>query len=250
VAQPATFTVPGLSSGLLSVEQHHWFLVSDVAGILGGLVTKVSWVTVIALLLVPASFYLLWRTPFGLRLRSCGENPYAAESLGVNVYLYKYVAVVMSGGLAGLAGAFLSLVASNFYREDQTGGRGYIGLAAMIFGNWRPGGLLAGAGLFSYTDALQRRQGEISVHALLLALGLALLIFAAYLAWRRRRVGGGVAAAAGLAVLALFQFTDSIPQQFTAATPYVTTLLVLGLASQRLRMPAADGLTFRKGTAK
>jgi simple sugar transport system permease protein len=251
VTQPPTFSVPLLSPGLTWVETHHWFFVSDVAGILGGLVTDVSWVTVLALLLVPVSVYVLWWTPFGLRLRACGENPFAAESLGVNVYLYKYLAVVVSGGLAGLAGAFLSLVASNFYREDQTGGRGYIGLAAMIFGNWRPGGLLAGAGLFSYTDALQRRQGEVSVHALLLALGLGLLLFGAFLAWRRQqRVVGGVAALVGLGVLALYQFTDTIPQQFTAATPYVTTLLVLGLASQRLRMPAADGLVFRKGTAK
>ena len=249
VPQPPVFTVPGLSSGLLSVEKHHWFLVSDVAGIVGGAVTNISWITVIALLLVPFTVAVLWFTPFGLRLRSCGENPYAAESLGVNVYLYKYVAVVCSGGFAGLAGAFLSLVASNYYREDQTGGRGFIGLAAMIFGNWRPGGLAAGAGLFGYTDALQLRQGETSVHALLLGAGLALVLFAGTLLWRRQRVAGGVVLGIGLAVLALYQFTGSIPQQFTSATPYVTTLLVLALASQRLRMPAADGQTYRRGSS-
>lgn len=249
VRQPDVFTVPGLSSGLLSVEKHHWFLVSDVAGILGGMLTKTSWVTLIALLLVPLSLVVLWWTPFGLRLRSCGENPYAAESLGVNVYLYKYLGVICSGGFAGLAGAFLSLVASNYYREDQTGGRGFIGLAAMIFGNWRPGGLAAGAGLFGYTDALQLRQGETSVHALLLGFGLALLLFAAVTAWRRQRVAAVVTAVIALGVLALYFFTDSIPQQFTSATPYVTTLLVLALASQRLRMPTADGQTYRRGTA-
>jgi ABC-type uncharacterized transport system permease subunit len=247
--QPPTFTVPGLSSGLLSVEKHHWFLVSDAAGLLGGFVTSVSWITVIALLMVPGTLFVLWRTPFGLRLRSCGENPYAAESLGVNVYLYKYAGMAFSGGFAGLAGAFLSLVASNYYREDQTGGRGYIGLAAMIFGNWRPGGLAAGAGLFGYTDALQLRQGETSVHALLLGLGLALLIFGAGMLWRRQRLAGGLAVAAAVGTLALYQFTETIPQQFTSATPYVTTLLVLALASQRLRMPAADGQTYRRGTA-
>ncbi|HEY6794741.1 MAG TPA: ABC transporter permease [Kineosporiaceae bacterium] len=250
VRQPPTFTVPGLSSGLLSLEKHHWFGVSDVAGILGGLVTGTSWVTLMALLLVPFSFVVLWWTPFGLRLRSCGENPYAAESLGVNVYLYKYLAVICSGGFAGLAGAFLSLVASNYYREDQTGGRGFIGLAAMIFGNWRPGGLAAGAGLFGYADALQLRQGETSVHALLLGFGLALVLFAGSLFARRQRAVGGVAAVLALGVLALYQFTDTIPQQFTTATPYVTTLLVLTLASQRLRMPAADGHVYRKGTAR
>ena len=86
------------------------------------------------------TWFLLWRTPFGLRLRSCGESPVAAESLGVNVLRYKFVAVLISGGLAGLGGGFLAMVASSDYRDGQTGNRGYIGLAAMIFGNWRPGG--------------------------------------------------------------------------------------------------------------
>src|SRR5206468_1205190 len=132
----------------------------------------VSALTVIAVLLVPATYLLLWRTPFGLRLRSCGENPKAAESLGVNVYLYKYYGVMISGGLAGLGGVFLSMVASSIYREGQTGGRGFIGLAAMIFGNWRPGGLAAGALLFGYTDAAQLRRGSESVHALLVLVAM------------------------------------------------------------------------------
>ena len=92
------------------------------------------------------TWFVLWRTAFGLRLRACGERPEAAESLGVNVYTMKYVAVVVSGALAGLGGAFLAIVAASAYREGQTGGRGFIGIAAMIFGNWRPGGTAAGAG--------------------------------------------------------------------------------------------------------
>ena len=250
VSQPDTFTVPFLADALVSVEKHHWFLVSDAAGILGGLMTDLSWVTLIAVLLVPASAFVLWRTRFGLRLRSCGENPYAAESLGVNVYLYKYLAVVISGGFAGLGGAFLSLVASNFYREGQTGGRGFIGLAAMIFGNWRPGGLLAGAGLFGFTDALQLRQGETSVHALFLSLAIGLAAFGIFMLVRRKVIPGSVGIAVAVGVLVLYLFTDTVPQQFTQATPYVTTLLVLSLASQRLRMPAADGVVYRRGTAK
>jgi simple sugar transport system permease protein len=250
VKQPPTFTVPGLSSGLNDLAQKHWFLVSDVAGVLGGLVTNVSWVTLIAILLVPFSFFVLWRTSFGLRLRSCGENPYAAESLGVNVYRYKYAAVVASGAFAGLGGAFLSLVASNYYREDQTGGRGFIGLAAMIFGNWRPGGLAAGAGLFGYTDALQLRQGETSVHALLLGLAIALALYAVWLLVRGKRLTGAISLVLAALVLVVYLTTDTVPQQFTSATPYVTTLIVLAAFSQRLRMPAADGLPYRKGTAK
>ncbi len=248
--QPPTFTVPGLSSGLRAVEERGWFLVSDLAGMLGGLVTNVSWVTVLALLLVPGTLVVLWRTSFGLRLRSCGENPYAAESLGVNVYHYKYQAVVISGGLAGLGGAFLSLVAANYYREGQTGGRGFIGLAAMIFGNWRPGGLLAGSGLFGFTDALQLRQGETSVHALLLTLAIGLALLGAWLLYRRNRRAGIGALVAAAVSLAVYLLSDSVPRQFSAATPYVTTLLVLALASQRLRMPAADGQPYRRGTAK
>ena len=148
------------------------------------------------------SAWVLWRTPFGLRLRSCGENPQAAETLGVNVYLYKYIAVIVSGGLAGIGGGFLALVASSGFNTGQTGGRGYIGLAAMIFGNWRPGGLLAGALMFGYTDALRLRNAD-AVHALLLLLAIGLLAFAAWRAVRkargaRRRHRRGRRPAAGL----------------------------------------------------
>src|SRR5699024_8962501 len=145
--------------------------------------TRMSAFTLVALLMFPLTYVLLWRTTFGLRLRSVGENPDAAESLGVAVYRLKYIAVVVSGGLAGMGGAFLSMVASNIYQEGQTGGRGYIGLAAMIFGNWRPGGLAMGAGLFGYTDALQVRGGGAAIHAMLLLFVAALLAWAL---WRSR----------------------------------------------------------------
>lgn len=91
-----TFTVPGLSDWLNSLEGHHWFLVSDVAGILGAAVTNVSWLTLLTIGLFIGTFYALWRSSFGLRLRSCGEAPISAETLGVNVYSYKYAAVLVS----------------------------------------------------------------------------------------------------------------------------------------------------------
>ncbi|GAA0387752.1 ABC transporter permease [Acrocarpospora corrugata] len=236
---------------LRTLESQRWFFVSDLAGVLRGLTTNVSLFTILALLLVPLSFWLLWRTAFGLRLRACGERPVAAESLGVNVYYYKYVAVIVSGALAGLGGAFLSIVAAGTYREGQTGGRGFIGLATVIFGNWRPGGLAAGAGLFGYTDALQLRQGGTSVHALLLVVALLLAAVAVYqlvrLSRNRAALLTGVSA---IAVFAVFAITDTVPEQFTSFTPHLTTLLVLSLASQRLRMPAADGLPYRRGQAK
>jgi general nucleoside transport system permease protein len=242
--------VPGLSDGLKSLENHHWFLISDIAGILGGLVTDLSVVTIFAAVLFVGSWWLLWRTSFGLRLRSCGENPIAAESLGVNVYKYKYVAVAVSGGLAGLGGAFLALVTSHTYLENQTGGRGFIGLAAMIFGNWRPGGLAMGAGLFGYTDALQLRNGGQTVHALLLVLVVLLVLVAGWKLYKKAHWQGGISLIVAALVLVWYVFTDEVPSDFVGATPYVVTLLVLSLSAQRLRMPKADGMRYRKGQGK
>ena len=250
VPAPERVSIPGIGEPLQALEAKGWFLLSDLAGLLRGLTQNVSLLTIVAILLVPLSYWLLWRTAFGLRLRSCGERPVAAESLGVNVYFYKYVAVIVSGALAGLGGAFLSLVAAGIYREGQTGGRGFIGLAAMIFGNWRPGGLAGGAALFGFTDALQLRQGGVSVHALLLVIALLLVAFAVYQAVRRRHVRAAViAAVCALAVFVVFAVTDTVPDQFTSFTPHLATLLVLSLASQRLRMPAADGVPYRRGQA-
>jgi simple sugar transport system permease protein len=240
------WSVPGVSA-LDRIEATHWFLVGDLAGIVRGALTDVSALTVLAVLLVPATYLVLWRTGFGLRLRSVGENPKAAESLGVNVYLYKYYGVVISGGLAGLGGAFLSTVASSIYREGQTGGRGFIGLAAMIFGNWRPGGLASGAVLFGYTDALQLRGGSTSVHALLLFVAVLLAAMAGYHIYRRRFVSAAVTGGIAVLVAVWFFTTDVIPREFVAFAPHITTLVVLALAAQRLRMPAADGQPYRRG---
>ncbi|MET8742027.1 ABC transporter permease [Streptomyces sp. NPDC004728] len=243
-------TIPGLSDWLHSIEKHHWFFVSDLAGVIGGLVTNVSLLTILAIVLFVLTFFVLWKTSFGLRLRSCGENPVAAESLGVNVYTYKYIAVIISGGMAGLGGAFLSLVTSHIYNEGQTGGRGYIGLAAMIFGNWRPGGLAMGAGLFGFADALQLRNGGESVHALLLLLVVVLTVLAAWKLYRKSFVQGVVSAVIAAAVLVWYLGTDTVPTEFVSATPYIVTLLVLSLSAQRLRMPKADGMRYRKGQGK
>ncbi|MGY1857083.1 ABC transporter permease [Modestobacter sp. SYSU DS0290] len=247
-SRPPSFSLPVLSSGpdlLGDLESRHWFLVSDLAGVLRGFTSGVGVLTVLAVLLVPATYLLLWRTAFGLRLRSCGENPAAADSLGVPVYRLKYTAVIISGALAGLGGVFLVFVA-NIYREGQTGGRGFIGLAALIFGNWRPGGLAAGAGLFGFSDALQLRS-PTAVVALLLLIAVLLVGVAIWQATRRRYVQAVIAAAFGAAALAGFLTIDELPEGIVSFTPHLTTLLVLSLASQRLRMPRADGLVYRRG---
>jgi ABC-type uncharacterized transport system permease subunit len=245
-----TFDIPGLSSWLETLNGKHWFLVSDIAGLVGGLVTNLSPLTVVAVALVPATWWVLWRTSFGLRLRSCGENPVAAESLGVNVYKYKYIAVIVSGGFAGLGGAFLSIVASNVYLDGQTAGRGYIGLAAMIFGNWMPGGLALGAGLFGYTDSLNLRGGTTNVHALILLLAILLVFGAAYLAWQKKYVSAVVTLVISALMFLWYTSVDEVPRQVVSAAPYLVTLLVLSLSAQRLRMPKADGLPYYKGQGK
>ncbi|MFF5235136.1 ABC transporter permease [Dactylosporangium sp. NPDC000521] len=239
-------SVPGIN-GLKGLEEHEWFLVSDVAGVLRGLLYEVSLVTILAVLLIPLTWWLLWRTAFGLRVRSVGEDPHAAESLGLNVYRYKYYGVVISGAMAGLGGMYLSTVTSAIYREGQTGGRGYIGLAAMIFGNWRPGGLAVGASLFGYTDALQLRRGSESVHALLILVGALLLALAVWEFIRRNRLVAVASAVLGVLSYVLFFSVDKIPTPLVQAAPYITVLVVLALAAQRLRPPAADGKPFRRG---
>jgi general nucleoside transport system permease protein len=247
-SKPPSFSLPVLSSGpdvLGDLESKHWFLLSDVAGVLRGVTSGVAIVTVLAVLLIPASYLLLWRTSFGLRLRSCGENPAAADSLGVPVYRFKYIAVVISGGLAGLGGVFLVFIAG-IYRENQTNGRGYIGLAALIFGNWRPGGLAAGAGLFGFSDALQLRS-RTAVVALLLLVALLLAVLAIRQVLRQQLLAGGIAAVVAVAAFVGFLTIDVLPPGIVSFTPHLTTLLVLSLASQRLRMPQADGLVYRRG---
>jgi general nucleoside transport system permease protein len=241
-----TITIPGVSSLMADIQAKGWFLISDVAGIIGGLTTNVSYITVIAVALFVITGYVLWRTPFGLRVRACGENPWSAESLGVKVRTYKYTAVIISGALAGIGGAYLAIVQAGIYREGQTGGRGFIGLAAMIFGNWRPAGTAAGAGLFGYVDAVQLRQSE-TVKALILVGAIALLALAFLFIARGRRTGGLAVGLIGTALLGTYLSADTIPQQIAFIAPYVTTLLVLALASQSLRMPAADGVRYRPG---
>jgi len=247
-SKPPSFSLPVLSSGpdlLGDLERKHWFLLSDVAGVARGVTSGVAVVTLLAVLLVPVSYLLLWRTSFGLRLRSCGENPAAADSLGVPVYRMKYIAVLISGGLAGLGGVFLVFIAG-IYRENQTNGRGYIGLAALIFGNWRPGGLAAGAGLFGFADALQLRS-RTAVVALLLLVAVLLAVLAVRQVLRRQLLAGGIAAVVAVAALVGYLTIDVLPPGIVSFTPHLTTLLVLSLASQRLRMPAADGLVYRRG---
>ncbi len=113
--------------------------------------------------IVIVSHVIIFKTTFGLRLRSVGEHPKAADTLGINVYKMRYIGVMISGGLAGLAGAFLSLEHAHYFVKNMSGGKGFIGLATMIFGKWTPLGT-AGAGLlFGLGEAISLRVSSAGI---------------------------------------------------------------------------------------
>jgi ABC-type uncharacterized transport system permease subunit len=126
-------------------------------GFFGEAIGRMSLLTWMALLLVPLMALYLYRTPAGLRLRSVGEKPRAADSVGIAVLRMRYLAVVASGCLAGLGGVYLSVALVHSFNEGMTAGRGFIALAVVIFGGWRPYGALAGACLFGFSSAVAQR---------------------------------------------------------------------------------------------
>jgi simple sugar transport system permease protein len=109
---------------------------------------------IIAFALVPVTWYVLNKTPFGLRLRAVGENPGAADAAGVSVNRLRYSAVLLSGALAGIAGAYLSIGQSSLFTRNMASGRGFIALAALIFGKWRPVQTMLACLLFGFTEAV------------------------------------------------------------------------------------------------
>lgn len=245
-------TLPFLAGGadtpdaLGNLEDRGWFLISDASGIIRGLVHNVSFLSIIAVALVPISAWLLWRTRFGLRVRSSGEAPHAAETLGVKIVPLRYAALAISGGLAGLGGGFLAIVSSSFYRQGQTANRGYIGLATSIFGNWRPSGVFGGSVLFGFGEALNL-VGSTALPNLFLLFAIIAAI-AAIVQFRGGRTSTAIVSGV-IAVVSMILFitVDEVPEPLTKSVPFALTLIVLATAAQRLRPPAYNGRPFRSG---
>ena len=152
--------VPGIPSVHLSFLED-WTFIGPVLGNLNLMI----W---LALLTIVATWIVLFKTPVGLRIRAVGEHPRAADTVGISVYKTRYAAVVLSGILAALGGAYLSIGFVNSFNQNMTVGKGFIALAAVIFGNWRPWGAAAAALLFGFSTALAQRLPAYSESAAVL----------------------------------------------------------------------------------
>jgi len=187
---------------------------------------SISPITILAGLLVLIAHYIIFYTPFGLRIRSVGEHPHAAATLGIEVNKIRYICVIASGFFAGLGGAFLSIGYTSVFTQNMTAGRGYIALAAVIFGKWSPLGALNAAMLFGLAQALQLRlQSAYNFSIFGFTFDIPNITFS------------------------FWEITIAIPPiptEFFLAFPYLVVLIVITIAVKRSRAPSAIGKPFEK----
>jgi len=150
----ALWNRPGVSPLVAGIEPIRLPL-ADSMPLVGGLFDALNPLVYGAFALALAAHFLLFKTPLGLRIRAVGEHPRAADTVGVRVERLRYLCVVLSGALAGLAGAYLSVAHLSLFTKQMTQGRGFIAMAAMIFGKWTPLGTLGACLLFGLAEALQ-----------------------------------------------------------------------------------------------
>lgn len=167
---------------------------------------ELSLLSILALAVVALLTYVIYRTPFGLRLRAVGEHPEAADAAGVRVLRLRYAAVVLSGVLAAIGGAYLSMGQSSLFTRNMTAGRGFIALAALIFGKWRPVPTMLACLLFGFADAVTiQMQGVVKLPS-----------------------------------------GEDVPVQFVQMIPYLVTIVVLAGFIGHSRAPGALGVPYRK----
>src|SRR5436190_4723668 len=163
-------------------------------------------IAIVILLIVGLIWYVVYHTPFGLRLRSVGEKPEAADAAGVSVNRVRYAGVLLAGVLAGIGGAYLSIGQSSLFTRNMTAGRGFIALAALIFGKWRPVQTMLACLLFGFTEAISiQMQGAVKLPS-----------------------------------------GEDIPVQFIQMVPYVLTIVVLAGFIGSSRPPRALGIPYQK----
>ncbi len=175
---------------------------------------KVYLATYVCILLFIVLSIILYKTRFGLRLRACGENPQAADSLGINVYKMRYTGTTISGALAGMGGFVYSLTTANCTANGDVAGFGFLALAVMIFGNWKPGNIAAASLLFGLFKCIAAAYSSIDIN------------------------GDGVFMLAEL----------GISSHLYRMLPYLVTLTVLAFTSKKSRAPKAEGIPYDKGT--
>ena len=146
----------GASESVQGLPEIRIPLLADIP-IIGGIIGTHTPLVYLMIIITVISYIVLFKTPFGLRIRAVGERPDAADTAGIDVYKIKYLSVIISGMLAGLGGAFLSLGQLSLFVWGMSGGRGFIALAAMIFGKWMPFGAFGASVMFGFADALQMR---------------------------------------------------------------------------------------------